>query len=533
MNIRFFFRPISVRLLARIFRGCFCFPRAVALFIVGQDSVHGMFSTFCRGQTPVPSGIGNWLIIRRGACFRGIFVDLVLQLILSRLGFPTLISRFENRLFSWRTARQALVGLAGFVTLIAIFYTEENWRGKRAWEHCKRELEAKGAVMDWDKLIPPPVPDDQNIFKAPKMQEWFVGRGARELSKHLEPDTLDRFVKQRNVIAEFTVVPAEAQVAPEDADLVLRYNHSIKTNACADTATLEQISKIIQNVITQGTNGIPSAKSGRGFFLVAWPLNQVKPARFVVRANKAPTAQEITKYFSQKVEPVGTNTFHVLPSSQSVYLAADYLAWSDQFESDFDIIREALKRPYARMEGDYQQPAAIPIPNFVSVRNSMQMFAQRAQCYLLLGRPEKALRELTLIHDLCRLLEGKPTGKPMTLVAAMINVAVTGLYVDTIADGFRLQAWREPQLAALEEQLKSINLPPFVVEAFKGERVVFSRTVETASRHGLKEILSFEGPKTDFFVEGGGAHFAAPYRCAARLALPEHGCRCQNDAAGD
>ena len=74
----------------------------------------------------------------------------------------------------WRILRRILISLAILVTLIAIFYTEEDWRGKRAWENCKRELEAKGAVLDWNDYIPPPVPDDQNFFKAPKMQEWFV-----------------------------------------------------------------------------------------------------------------------------------------------------------------------------------------------------------------------------------------------------------------------------------------------------------------------------------------------------------------------
>ena len=55
----------------------------------------------------------------------------------------------------------------------------------------------------------------------------------------------------------------------------------------------------------------------------------------------------------------------------------------------------------------------------------------------------------------------------MTLVAAMINVAVTGLYVDTIADGFQSHAWQEPQLVALQDQLEEINLTPFVVQAFQ------------------------------------------------------------------
>ena len=51
------------------------------------------------------------------------------------------------------------------------------------------------------------------------------------------------------------------------------------------------------------------------------------------------------------------------------------------------------------------------------------------------AKPEEVLREMTMLHDVCRLLEGAPTGKLMTLVAAMMNVAVTGLYVDVIAEG--------------------------------------------------------------------------------------------------
>src|SRR5674476_17557 len=74
----------------------------------------------------------------------------------------------------WQILRRLLITSAILATLLAIFYAEEDWRGKRAWDNCKRELEAKGVVLDWDKFIPPPVPDGQNFFKAPKMREWFV-----------------------------------------------------------------------------------------------------------------------------------------------------------------------------------------------------------------------------------------------------------------------------------------------------------------------------------------------------------------------
>ena len=49
------------------------------------------------------------------------------------------------------------------VTLIILFYVEEDWRGARAWAATKAEWEAKGETFDFNKFIPPPVPDDQNL----------------------------------------------------------------------------------------------------------------------------------------------------------------------------------------------------------------------------------------------------------------------------------------------------------------------------------------------------------------------------------
>jgi hypothetical protein len=57
--------------------------------------------------------------------------------------FPT-FTRFKTRLFSWRMLRRYLVALAALVTLAAILYTEEGWRGKRAWQNYEEKLAARG-----------------------------------------------------------------------------------------------------------------------------------------------------------------------------------------------------------------------------------------------------------------------------------------------------------------------------------------------------------------------------------------------------
>src|ERR1035441_2608767 len=62
--------------------------------------------------------------------------------------------------------RWGVIGLAVLATLTAVLVTEENWRGKRAWEKYKREAEARGERFDLASAVPPTVPDDQNFFAA-------------------------------------------------------------------------------------------------------------------------------------------------------------------------------------------------------------------------------------------------------------------------------------------------------------------------------------------------------------------------------
>jgi hypothetical protein len=614
----------------------------------------------------------------------------------------------ESRL--WRTT---IIVLASFIFLAVFFYAEEDLRGWLAWEHCKHTLEAKGEVLDWNAYIPPPVPDDQNFFKAPKMAEWFVRPKSGVVSNELTSKLTSLYYQHPYIssatIAEVTVLPASADAtASQNTDIVLRYDpfsqavfsedspagsNVAVSNADANTfpvvilfqdipitAAIENLARqagikyvldpkigygqpdqngqikpeprlslrwanvtpreallalldnyelqLVENpqtgvaLVTEKTSDIevriassplpdstndvtmpirfedvpitkaidalarqagincefdpkigygfpdqnghiqpepalsirwdnitprqallailqnydllliyypkpaiavitkkdsrapktyvspdvrewlnklfadavgPFAESAIGIGpILARPPGEIKPVRMVFHSDTTPGTNEMKDFFAGlfsndntgnaiinthhiHIDSDGTNTFRVMLDSPS---AADYLASEDPFEPDFDLIREALKRPYARMDGDYSYPTAIPFQNFVTIRMVVQALADRAECDLLLGQPDKALRELTLMHDMCRILEEPPSGKPMTLISAMINGSVSGLYVGTIADGMRLHAWQEPQLAALQKQLADINLTPFVFQAFHEEPASLCRMFE-------------------------------------------------------
>ncbi|MGO9526347.1 MAG: hypothetical protein ACLP0A_02105 [Verrucomicrobiia bacterium] len=60
------------------------------------------------------------------------------------------------------------------VTIIALFYAEEDLRGSRAWAQYRQQAEARGEQLDWKALIPKPVPDDQNFAATPFIASWFV-----------------------------------------------------------------------------------------------------------------------------------------------------------------------------------------------------------------------------------------------------------------------------------------------------------------------------------------------------------------------
>lgn len=279
---------------------------------------------------------------------------------------PAIINRFFRWLFSQRIMRRVLIGIAGLITIIAVIYTRVNFHGRQEWENAKREMAAKGEVWDWSAYTPASVPDDQNIFKAPKMAEWFGD------NRNLTDNPLDH-----RLTNEFA-------------------GRFSSTNSTADINTAQA--------------------------------------------------------------------------------AASYLAWSNQFQDDFDTISTALKRPYARMVADYSQPFSITFPNVASLYAVVKTLVQRAKCHLILGQPDKAWQELKLLHDLRRLVEGQ--GKFITTEGDWMRRELARHSLQVIAKGTELHAWQEPQLVALQEQLRSSDFLALHAEALKCGRALLLGSLE-------------------------------------------------------
>jgi hypothetical protein len=243
-------------------------------------------------------------------------------------------------------AIRLVLGLAAGVMVLLLFYAEELWRGQRAWEHCRRNLERRGISLDWARYIPPPVADDENLFAVPEIWQWFGS----------------------------------------SSDL--------------------------------------------------W-------ARLV------PGQQP-------KAESLDPN------------IATGFLQSNAVFEARFDFMREALKRPSTRIPGSYTQPRNIPHVNFRAWFAVVRTMMTRARCHLLLSQPDAALEDIALLDDTCR--RSVEAQKPVSLLAAWVDLQGKGGCADLIARGIRSNSWGESQLAALENRLETSNVLPVVAEGFALER---------------------------------------------------------------
>jgi hypothetical protein len=89
------------------------------------------------------------------------------------------LSKLTRFFWSWGFLKFCLL----IVTIIILFYVEEDWRGARAWAAAKAEWEAAGESFDYSRLVPPPVPEAENFAALPlfkltpdpeKLNKWSM-----------------------------------------------------------------------------------------------------------------------------------------------------------------------------------------------------------------------------------------------------------------------------------------------------------------------------------------------------------------------
>jgi hypothetical protein len=275
-----------------------------------------------------------------------------------------LIVSFFRWLFCWRNFKRFLFDVACCITLVALFYAEEDWRGKHDWAKFKHEREAKGERFDATGVIPPSVPDDQNFAMTPAFDAVDKLMDQKWRAEHLHP--------------QFGSSNGHMQW---DTNLVNPLEMNIFENS------------------DRPTNGTGNWQKATVTDLNAWQ-----------------------QYY--RTLAAWTNEFPVAPQPQTP--AQDVLLALSPYDATIEELRQATRLPYARfpLSYDMQPPATIWLPHLSGLRQCSQVLQLRALAELQNGQTDQALADVKLMLRLSDSIHTEPFLISHLVSIAIVNIAL-------------------------------------------------------------------------------------------------------------
>jgi hypothetical protein len=323
-----------------------------------------------------------------------------------------------RRLFSWMLRRRFLV-LGCLVTLGALFYAVENWRGRHAWQSYKRAQEAKGERFDWASLAQPPVPEDQNFFNTPLWTDLrFVATNRSMVSSNSnsESDDIFRVSLPRNDDAPSSGSWIKAQRV--DLAAWQSYYRASRTNMT--------------------------------------PMDQSPMEAFRRRYHMGPAPRA-----SQSGPP--TNYFPIAKEPQTP--AADVLLALSKFNENRQLLIAASARPQARFWINYDAGFAIMLPHLARLKSCSLYLCLHAEAALKAGEKETAMEDIKLSFRLVESIRGEPT-----VISQLVRIAMAQIALQPIWEGLADQQWTEADLSAIESKLGTMDFLADYDFAIRGER---------------------------------------------------------------
>jgi hypothetical protein len=312
----------------------------------------------------------------------------------------TLLIAFFRWVFCWRNFKRFLFGCACFATLVALFYAEEDWRGKYEWEKCKAGLEVKGEKLNWDDFIPAPVPDDQNFAMSPvwiarikylwlndisKAEAWYGDR--------VNDEDVSKFLDLMPISASALTGTNWASHSPTTPDFSIRWT------------------------------------SGRAFDLRPWQL-------FYRNLEEKNPAAEIS----------------ITPQPQSS--AVDVLLALSKFDPAIEQLQQDSQLPYSRfpVQYDIENPAEILLPHLAALKQCAQVLQLRAIAELQTGQTDKAFDDIKLLLRLNESVQTEPF-----IITHLVRMVIMQMAIQSIYEGLAEHKWSDAQLAGMDAELAKLD----------------------------------------------------------------------------
>jgi hypothetical protein len=326
---------------------------------------------------------------------------------------PPARKMFGNRFFTWRVMRKVLFVLAALITLGALFFAEEEWRGSHAWASYKRDMEAKGEHFEAARLIPAKVSDDQNFTMTPYFAPLF----------DLPPEVLREPVKfVTNMV---------------DGDSVV------------------------------GVLGLPKLDTNLGTYFEVLYSPNLNPRDHPSTWPYALAADLMVYAKACEGTNSGRASVEIADPAQAASIILDYLKPTEPTLAE---LHQAAARPYSQFnipweEWDNQLVQAAVMQHLVVVKTSCRFLSLHAQAEMVLGRTGQALDDLNVMFRIDDGLKGEPL-----LISQLVRLAYTPIMLQSVGEGLAEHRWSEAQLQVLQERLRNTDLLASTVLALYGER---------------------------------------------------------------
>ena len=294
----------------------------------------------------------------------------------------------------WRASlRRSLFAAAVLATLVALFYAEENWRGHRQWKRFRTEWQAKGVKFSIAEVMPPPVPDDQNMAMHPLFKPVFdYTLNAEGMPTWRDTNGMERL---RNL----TTHPPELwQLA---AKKFPQSQWPVPSNSGSQNRT----------------NGVVLAN------LTHW----------------------------QDFYRLDTNFAATPPEANPALEVLRYLARHEKALAQLD---EALARPHSQfpLKVDTELPGSILLPHLANLKSITSLLTLHATARLEAGQPDAALQDVERAWRLCESLEREPF-----VISQLVQISIQAITLGAVAHGTALHRWEDRHLRRLDELMRSAN----------------------------------------------------------------------------
>jgi len=316
--------------------------------------------------------------------------------------FPRVVRSFAGRFL-----RILLFAFVCLATLAALFYAEEDVRGKRAWNAYARQQAAKGEKLSLAGFIPAAVPDDQNLALCPLLKpildiEFQTVTQGKITPAHLWRDT--NGMKRLGRCSRIWSV------------LEYRAAHPATNRAERD---LRAKSQELQNRLTKPTltNGWIDLEGWKAYYRTGTNLDGVAETT-------APALE-------------------VLRALRSV---DDEMAQLQQ---------EASRRPLARWPIFYETnaPWGILLPHLAHCKGLIALLQLRSAAHLAAGDTEAGFSEIELAMRLAETVRDEPF-----LVSHLVRNACYDIILQVVKEGLALHQFTDIQLAQLQKELGAVDV---------------------------------------------------------------------------